>query len=263
MPTTIRKPGRVGVRRTKAEMAGGLHPEVSSRLVGLGFYRIPLAALLAGCAFAPKVAAQIQRLPNDLRIGSESIYAGLPPVVKPPPPPPPPSGADEVGESESETGLSPYLDPSPDSVPLLIRKPVPIIGKPVCAIVEIGQQKTKTSVYVNPAEPAEYEHDEKIPIDQILTKRLSAPLTKQVGQGLPEFLEAVPGLYVLDDESIRFLDLMTNQFDWGIPVVQPQAMAITADGAQLVATSGFGRSLVAPSTLTFIDTESAMAMGQL
>ena len=263
MPTTIRKPGCVGVRRTTAEMAAGLLPEVSSRLVGFWFYRIPLAALLAGCAFAPKVAAQIQRLPSDLRIGPESIYAGLPPVLKPPPPPPPPSSDDEGGEGAIETGLSPYLDPSPDSAPLLIRKPVPIIGKPVCAVVEIGQRKTKTSVYADPVERVENEHNEQLLIDQILTKGLSAPLTKQPGQGLPEILEAVPGLYVLDDESIRFLDLMTNQFEWGIPVVEPQAMAVTGDGTQLVVTSGFGGSFVAPSAVTFIDTESATAMGQL
>ena len=263
MPIRMRKLRCVGARRTTPGMAGGAHPQVFSRPVGLRLFRIPLAALLACWAFAPSAPAQIQKLPNDLRIGPGSIFTGLPPVMRPPPPPPPPSSDDEGGERESETGLFPYLDPSPDSATLLIRKPVPIIGKPVCAIVEIAQQKTKTSVYVDPAKPVENEHDGKLAIDQILTKRLSAPLTKQPGQGLPELLEAVPGLYVLGDESIRFLDLMTNEFEWEISVIQPQAMAVTADGRQLLVTSGFGRSFVTPSILTFIDTESATAAGQL
>ena len=266
MTATIRELGRVGVERTTPGMVGRTHPMLLSHFRALRFLYLAFGAAVLACwAFTPTAAAQIQKLPNDLRIGTASIFEGLPPVPRPPLPPLPPSDDDEGEEKESETGTAPYLDPSSDRASPLIRKPVPLIGKPVCAIVEIGQRKTKTSVYVDPTEPVEAEHDTKLAIDQILTKRLSAPLTTPPNQGLPEFLDAVPGLYLLEGEpqSIRFLDLLTNEFVWEIPVVEPQAMAITEDGAQLVVSSGFGRAPFAPSTLIFIDTEGATAMGQL
>ena len=263
---TIRKLEWERVERAARRLVDRANSQVFLHPADPHFPPIPLAAALLACLmFAPIAVAQVEQLPQDLRIGPRSILTGLPPVMRPPPPPPPPNGDDDGKEKESETGLFPYLGPSSGGAPALISEPVPLSGKSVCAIVEIGQQKTKTSVYVDPAAPIENEHHEKLAIEQILTERRSGPSTKQPGQGLAEFLDAVSGLYVLEDESqsIRFLDLMTNEFGWEIPVVLPQAMAITQDGTQLVVTSGFGRSLVAPSTLTFIDTESAMATGQL